>query len=132
MEPCKVEATAQESSVQPNTLPLDIQPRCGEIETLRISIHDRLRGSAPDEEWVRIPRGSWSLLQMTCDDRPAVNGMVGSYAVFFLESIDGHLWTLDGPNSIYATTRVDKALVRRVKKLLQASARQSAASRHAP
>jgi len=122
MEPCKLDERGQQSATQ-TTIPLNIQPRCGEIETLRISIHDRLRGNARDEEWVRIPRGMWSLVQMSCDDRPTVSAMVGLHAVFFLESTDGQLWTLDGPNSIYATRRIDKNLVRRVKDLLQSRRR---------
>jgi hypothetical protein len=122
MEPCKVDNGWQKSSDQ-TTVPLNIQPRCGEIEALRISIHDRLRGSARDEELVRIPRGVWSVVQISCDDRPTVSAMVGMYAVFFLESIDGQLWTLDGPNSIYATRGIDKNLVRRAKKLLQSRGR---------
>jgi hypothetical protein len=46
-----------------------------------------------------------SVLQLSCDDRPPVEEMSGLRARFHLETENGRMWTLDGPNSIYSWRR---------------------------
>lgn len=76
--------------------------KCGEVYALHVSVSERLRGTSATRVDILIPN---VILEVSCDDRPAVKDMKGLYVTLFLESADGFLWTLDGPNSIYTFHR---------------------------
>jgi hypothetical protein len=96
------------------------QPRCGEVYELRVSADRELKGKLPKKAPVVVPRqGAASILKTGCDDRPEVEQMKGMNAVLFLESSGGRLWTLDGPDSIYAAHgKISSSLITRVRSAL--------------
>ena len=95
-------------------------PRCGELYQLEVSAAQHLRGTTPNTVTILIPwAGLSSLIEMHCDDRPPVEKMSGLYAIFFLESAEGRLWTLNGPNSIYTSQgKADSRLLQKVRDLI--------------
>jgi hypothetical protein len=105
-----------------------IYSKCGQVGSLKLKVHELLRGSAPtDLEVLVAPE---SVLTMTCGDRPELVKMAGLDAVFFLELVDDHLWTLDGPNSIYASMKpYTRSQLRNLKRTF-ASTTQPSSEKH--
>jgi len=80
--------------------------KCGEVTGLTVVVNQRIKGHVPDRATVLV--ASEGFLVLSCDDRPPVEKMVGREALFFLESSEDRLWTLDGPNSIYVGATADR------------------------
>jgi len=77
--------------------------KCDRVYSMKFVIRETLWGQASTTITVLVP--SEPVFSLSCDDRPPVEKMVGLDAILFLESSEGHLWTLEGPNSIYSSWR---------------------------
>jgi hypothetical protein len=73
--------------------------RCGKVWKLTVSVKGSEKGDLPSEVTVFAAQ---PFLSLSCDDRPAVKKLKGLEVLLFLEKEGERLWTLDGPNSVYA------------------------------
>ena len=93
--------------------------KCGELFSLDASIKRTFRGNVGNRITVLVPSAGFEL---SCDDRLPVKDTAGFWAVLYIERSGNRLWTLDGPNSIYASRhRFPESELQEVKNVVEAN-----------